>query len=168
MKAKWFTPALGVLAGAAITVLGFVTPAVYNLKFLMILGGMVVIGVSLALAYLMDEDSNADTPARPLGTSQPMPTYTYTKTMTKQPMSATTTEACDPGVIARKAEDLANPEPAKRRLLIGIGGDAAALDEDMLDVDFKVWITGENLPTKHLKGQLGLGLQRSPRTRGRL
>jgi predicted choloylglycine hydrolase len=59
-------------------------------------------------------------------------------------------------------------EPAKRRLLIGIGGDAAALDEDMLDVDFKVWITGENLPTKHLKGQLGLGLQRSPRTRGRL
>ena len=59
-------------------------------------------------------------------------------------------------------------EPAKRRLLIGIGGDAAALDEDMLDVDFKVWITGENLPTKHLTGQLGLSLQRSPRTRGRL
>ena len=28
-------------------------------------------------------------------------------------------------------------EPAKRRLLIGIGGDAAALEEDMLDVDFK-------------------------------
>jgi hypothetical protein len=59
-------------------------------------------------------------------------------------------------------------EPAKRRFLIGIGGDAAALDEDMMDVDFKVWITGENLPTKHLKGQLGLGLQRSPRTTGKL
>lgn len=48
-------------------------------------------------------------------------------------------------------------EPAKRRLLIGIGGDAAALEEDMLDVDFKLWVTGEDLPTKELKGQLGLG-----------
>ena len=59
-------------------------------------------------------------------------------------------------------------EPVKRRLLIGIGGDAAALEEDMLDVDFKVWVTGENLPTKHLKGELGLGCQRSPRTRAKL
>jgi predicted choloylglycine hydrolase len=59
-------------------------------------------------------------------------------------------------------------EPVKRRLLIGIGGDAAALEEDMLDVDFKVWVTGENLPTKHLKGELGLGWQRSPRTRAKL
>ena len=59
-------------------------------------------------------------------------------------------------------------EPVKRPLLVGIGGDAAALEEDMLDVDFKVWVTGENLPTKHLKGELGLGWQRSPRTRVKL
>ena len=59
-------------------------------------------------------------------------------------------------------------EPAKRRLLIGIGGDAAAIDEDMLDIDFKLWVTGENLPTKQLKGQLGLGWQRSPRGKTRL
>jgi predicted choloylglycine hydrolase len=50
-------------------------------------------------------------------------------------------------------------EPAKRRLLIGIGGDAAALDEDMLDIDFKLWVAGENLPVKQIKGQLGLGIQ---------
>lgn len=34
-------------------------------------------------------------------------------------------------------------EPGKRRLLIGIGGDAGALDEDMLDVDFNSWVAGE-------------------------
>jgi predicted choloylglycine hydrolase len=50
-------------------------------------------------------------------------------------------------------------EPGKRRLLIGIGGDAAALDEDMLDVDFKSWAAGADLPIKELKGQLNLGLQ---------
>jgi len=38
----------------------------------------------------------------------------------------------------------------------------------MLDVDFKVWVTGENLPTKHLKGELGLGWQRFARTRAKL
>ena len=59
-------------------------------------------------------------------------------------------------------------EPAKRRLLIGIGGDAAALDEDMLDVDFKLWVSGEDLPTKQLKGQIGLGWQSFQRTRARL
>ncbi|WFU43150.1 hypothetical protein QA640_12275 [Bradyrhizobium sp. CB82] len=32
-------------------------------------------------------------------------------------------------------------EPARRRFLIGIGGDAPALDEDMLDVDFKLWVS---------------------------
>jgi predicted choloylglycine hydrolase len=48
-------------------------------------------------------------------------------------------------------------DPAKRRLLIGIGGDAAALEEDMLDVDFDRWVAGEDLPVKQLKGQLGLG-----------
>jgi Acyl-coenzyme A:6-aminopenicillanic acid acyl-transferase len=46
-------------------------------------------------------------------------------------------------------------EPAKRRLLIGVGGDAAALEEDMLDVDFDRWLAGEDLPISHLHGQLG-------------
>lgn len=46
-------------------------------------------------------------------------------------------------------------EPAKRRLLIGIGGDAAALEEDMLDLDFGDWLAGKNLPIGHLEGQLG-------------
>jgi hypothetical protein len=58
-------------------------------------------------------------------------------------------------------------EPAKRRLLIGIGGDAAALDEDMLDIDFKRWVTGENLPISQLKGQLNLGWRSLPRRRAR-
>jgi hypothetical protein len=56
-------------------------------------------------------------------------------------------------------------EPGKRRLLIGIGGDAAALDEDMLEVDFKLWVAGEDLPIKELKGQLNLGLQPLRRTK---
>jgi hypothetical protein len=46
-------------------------------------------------------------------------------------------------------------EPAKRRLLIGIGGDAAALYEDMLDVDFANWVQGCDLPVAALEGQLG-------------
>jgi predicted choloylglycine hydrolase len=46
-------------------------------------------------------------------------------------------------------------EPAKRRVLIGIGGDAAALEEDMLDVSFDRWMAGEDLPISHLQGQLG-------------
>lgn len=46
-------------------------------------------------------------------------------------------------------------EPAKRRLLVGIGGDAAALDEDMLDVDLDQWVGGVDLPVTHLEGQLG-------------
>jgi predicted choloylglycine hydrolase len=46
-------------------------------------------------------------------------------------------------------------EPAKRRLLIGIGGDAGALEEDMLDVNFDRWLAGEDLPMSHLQGQLG-------------
>ena len=46
-------------------------------------------------------------------------------------------------------------EPAKRRLLIGIGGDAAALEEDMLDVRLDRWLAGEGLPISHLEGQLG-------------
>jgi len=46
-------------------------------------------------------------------------------------------------------------EPAKQRLLIGIGGDAAALEEDMLDIDFGQWLKGEDLAVAHLEGQLG-------------
>jgi predicted choloylglycine hydrolase len=46
-------------------------------------------------------------------------------------------------------------EPSRKRLLIGIGGDAAALDEDMLDVDLNQWLKGEDLAVAHLKGQLG-------------
>ena|SRR5438105_15903652 len=46
-------------------------------------------------------------------------------------------------------------EPAKRRVLIGIGGDAAALEEDMLDVSFDRWLVGDDLPISHLRGQLG-------------
>ena len=46
-------------------------------------------------------------------------------------------------------------EPTKKRLLIGIGGDAAALEEDMLDVDFSRWLGGEDLAADHLDGQLG-------------
>jgi predicted choloylglycine hydrolase len=46
-------------------------------------------------------------------------------------------------------------EPARRRLLIGIGGDAAALEEDMLDLNFDRWLAGEDLPISHLQGQLG-------------
>jgi predicted choloylglycine hydrolase len=50
-------------------------------------------------------------------------------------------------------------EPVKKRLLIGIGGDAAALEEDMLDVDLAAWVNGRDLPITHLVGQLG-GLSR--------
>ena len=39
-------------------------------------------------------------------------------------------------------------EPDKRRRLIGIGGDAAALEEDMLDFSPDEWVA-------HLDGQLG-------------
>ena len=46
-------------------------------------------------------------------------------------------------------------EPSKKRLLIGIGGDAAALEEDMLDVDLDRWRKGEDLQVGHLDGQLG-------------
>jgi len=55
-------------------------------------------------------------------------------------------------------------EPGKQRLLIGIGGDAAALEEDMLDVDFGRWVSGEDLVTKQLRGQLNLG---RPMVRGK-
>ena len=46
-------------------------------------------------------------------------------------------------------------EPARKRLLLGIGGDAATLDDDMLDVDFTRWTSGEDLPLCRLQGQLG-------------
>ncbi|MDH6260749.1 C45 family autoproteolytic acyltransferase/hydolase [Bradyrhizobium sp. BR13661] len=59
-------------------------------------------------------------------------------------------------------------EPVKRRLLIGIGGDAAALEEDMLDVDFGRWVSGEDLAIGQLRGQLGLGRRMARRTRRRV
>jgi predicted choloylglycine hydrolase len=46
-------------------------------------------------------------------------------------------------------------EPAKKRILIGIGGDAAALEEDMLDVNLGEWLRGQDLPVARLEGQLG-------------
>jgi predicted choloylglycine hydrolase len=46
-------------------------------------------------------------------------------------------------------------EPAKKRVLIGIGGDAAALDEDMIDVSLDEWLRGKDLPIAYLEGQLG-------------
>ncbi len=46
-------------------------------------------------------------------------------------------------------------EPIKRHILIGIGGNAAALEEDMLDVSFTQWVNGKDLPVAHLDGQLG-------------
>jgi predicted choloylglycine hydrolase len=46
-------------------------------------------------------------------------------------------------------------EPAKKRVLVGIGGDAAALDEDMLDIDLAAWVNGADLPVTQLTGQLG-------------
>ena len=65
-------------------------------------------------------------------------------------------------------------EPARRRLLIGIGGDAAALDEDMLDIDLAAWVAGKDLAVGCLQGQLG-GLShpfewppRRPKKRNRL
>ncbi len=59
-------------------------------------------------------------------------------------------------------------EPGKKRLLIGIGGDAAALEEDMLEVDFRRWVSGEDLLVKQLRGQLGLGRPMVRRTRRRV
>jgi predicted choloylglycine hydrolase len=46
-------------------------------------------------------------------------------------------------------------EPEKRRLLIGIGGDAAALEEDMLDVDLGEWSRGRDFSVAYLEGRLG-------------
>jgi hypothetical protein len=34
-------------------------------------------------------------------------------------------------------------------------GRAAALDEDMVDLNFAQWVHGEDLPIAHLQGQLG-------------
>lgn len=58
-------------------------------------------------------------------------------------------------------------EPSKQRFLIGIGGDASALDEDMVDIDFKLWVAGEDLPIKQLKGRLNLGRRASLGKRAR-
>ena len=37
----------------------------------------------------------------------------------------------------------------------GVAGSEAALEEDMLDVDFDDWLNGKDLPVPHLDGQLG-------------
>jgi len=46
-------------------------------------------------------------------------------------------------------------EPSKRRLVVGVGGDASTLDADRLDVDFPTWVRGEDLPVTSLEGRLG-------------
>jgi hypothetical protein len=46
-------------------------------------------------------------------------------------------------------------EPSRKRSLIGVGGDAAALEEDMLDLNLDEWLRGKDLPIAHLEGQLG-------------
>jgi predicted choloylglycine hydrolase len=46
-------------------------------------------------------------------------------------------------------------EPARRRILIGVGGDAASLGTDMLDVGLDNWTYGRNIGTTQLTGQLG-------------
>jgi hypothetical protein len=39
---------------------------------------------------------------------------------------------------------------------------------DMVDVDFDLWVAGEDLPIKQLKAQLNLGFQPFRRTKARL
>jgi hypothetical protein len=46
-------------------------------------------------------------------------------------------------------------EPAKKRLLIGIGGDAASLNDDMLEVNLDQWLAGDDLRISQLQGRLG-------------
>ena len=71
-------------------------------------------------------------------------------------------------VLARQTMHTIVAEPGKRRILIGIGGDATALDEDMVDVDFKLWVAGEDLPIKQLKGHSIWVCSYSGRTKARL
>jgi predicted choloylglycine hydrolase len=46
-------------------------------------------------------------------------------------------------------------EPAKKRLLIGIGGDATCLEQSILDVNLSRWCAGADLPITQLQGRLG-------------
>jgi predicted choloylglycine hydrolase len=46
-------------------------------------------------------------------------------------------------------------EPAKKRTLIGIGGDATDLEQDILDVNLSRWCAGADLPITQLQGRLG-------------
>jgi predicted choloylglycine hydrolase len=46
-------------------------------------------------------------------------------------------------------------EPGKKRTLIGIGGDATGLEQDILDVNLSRWCAGADLPITHLQGRLG-------------
>jgi hypothetical protein len=44
---------------------------------------------------------------------------------------------------------------ANRRVPIVIVGDATALDEDLLDLNFDLWLHGDHLPMMPLEGRLG-------------
>jgi predicted choloylglycine hydrolase len=46
-------------------------------------------------------------------------------------------------------------EPAKGRALLGVGGDAAALETEMLDIDLIGWAAGRDIAPTSLQGQLG-------------
>jgi hypothetical protein len=46
-------------------------------------------------------------------------------------------------------------EPAEKRVLIAVRGDAAALDEDMMDLNLDQWLHGNDLPLMRLESQLG-------------
>jgi hypothetical protein len=46
-------------------------------------------------------------------------------------------------------------EPAKARVMFGIGGDAALPGHDMIDLDFAAWPDGADLALTRLAGQLG-------------
>jgi predicted choloylglycine hydrolase len=46
-------------------------------------------------------------------------------------------------------------DPSSRRVMIGVGGDAARVRGAALEVDFKAWAAGENLAVRELAGVLG-------------
>jgi predicted choloylglycine hydrolase len=46
-------------------------------------------------------------------------------------------------------------QPKTRRVLLGVGGDAAELDIEMIDFDFPAWLAGRDLAIGALEGQLG-------------
>jgi predicted choloylglycine hydrolase len=46
-------------------------------------------------------------------------------------------------------------EPANRRVIFGVGGDAGLAGHDMIDLDLRAWRDGGNLGVTRLAGQLG-------------